>query len=74
MNTVEKATLTVSETATCLGISPKTVHRLVAVGALPRVEMPEFRRLLFPRQRIEAIARGEEAAPRAAQRPHVSAI
>jgi hypothetical protein len=64
----ERETLNVVETAQMLGISQPSLRRAAAAGLLPTVVVPGVRRLLFSRQRIEALVQGEgpehhESAP-----------
>lgn len=51
----ESRLLGLEETATYLGVTPRSVHRLVKRGLLTPVRIPGFRRTLFDRQDLLAL-------------------
>lgn len=59
MRPLERETLNVVETAQMLGVSEPSLRRSAATGRLPTVAVPGVRRLLFSRQRIEALVHGD---------------
>jgi excisionase family DNA binding protein len=68
MRQLKRETLNVVEAARMLGVSQPSLRRSAAAGLLPTVAVPGIRRLLFSRQRIEALVQGEgpehhESAP-----------
>jgi hypothetical protein len=65
----ERETLNVVETAQMLGISQPSLRRAAAAGLLPTVVVPGVRRLLFSRQRIEALVQGDGTVDSEARRP-----
>jgi len=65
---LERETLDVFETAQMLGVSQPSLRRSAAAGHLPTVAVPGVRRLLFSRQRIEALVHGDDAVPTEARR------
>jgi excisionase family DNA binding protein len=62
MDTARRETLTVKELAALIGVSPGTIYRHAANGGIPTVRVP-VRRVLFPRERIESLLRGDGDAP-----------
>ena len=76
VNFSDRETLDIRSAARVLGISEPSLRRAVAAGHLPTVTIPGVRRVLFSRQRIEAIIRGDGAVAtdaRHAERPQLSA-
>jgi DNA-binding transcriptional MerR regulator len=51
----EARLLGLEETATFLGVTPRSVHRLVKRGLLTPVRLPGFRRTLFDREDLRAL-------------------
>ena len=54
-----RETLDVRDAARVLGVGEKSLRRAVAAGHMPTVTVPGVRRVLFSREWIESILRGE---------------
>ncbi|HSF32514.1 MAG TPA: helix-turn-helix domain-containing protein [Candidatus Tectomicrobia bacterium] len=63
--------LGLEEAATYLGITPRSIYRLVAQGLLTPVRLPSVRRTLFDRRNLEDL--GELARAASASNHHESA-
>lgn len=54
-STAERRLLGREESAAYLGITPKSIGRLVAKGVLTPVRLPGFRRVLFDKQDLDVV-------------------
>jgi excisionase family DNA binding protein len=69
-NNGERLLLTVPEAARVLGISPRSVYRLVGMRAIPSVRLGT-RRIAIPRRELDAWASEQAAASLAQDEPRL---